>query len=271
MSATKVLLIGGHGKVALHLTPILLSKSWSVTSLIRNPAHEADIKAIAQNQPGNLDFAFDSLDEVKSVSHAEKVLERVDPDIVVWSAGAGGKGGAERTKQIDEVAAKYYISAAIAREKVKKFLMVSYIASRRGRPAWWNDEDAKAAEHVNTKVLPAYFAAKVEADEHLAALAHQRNQKDKAFQAICLRPGTLKDRDCSGKVALGKTSARGEVSRETVAKVAAKLLERDDVRGWWDLLEGEDDMDAAIERLAKEGWDGIDGEDLGRIYGRAAL
>lgn len=270
-SATKVLLIGGHGKVALQLTPLLLSKSWSVTSLIRNPDHEKDIRATAANLPGKLDFAFDSLDEVTSVSHAEKVLDRVNPEIVVWSAGAGGKGGPERTKQIDEVAAKYYISAAVARPSVKKFLMVSYIASRRGRPAWWTDEDQAAAEHVNTKVLPAYFAAKVEADEHLAALARKRNESDKAFQAINLRPGTLKDKPCTGKVSLGKTSARGEVSRETVAKVAAKLLERDDVRGWWDLLEGEEEIETAVDRLAKEGWDGIVGEDLSRIYGRASL
>lgn len=42
--------------------------------------------------------------------------------------GAGGKGGAARTKAIDEVAAKAYISASLATPSVKKFLLVSYIA-----------------------------------------------------------------------------------------------------------------------------------------------
>lgn len=68
----------------------------------------------------------------------------------------------------------------------------------------------------------------------------------------------------------GKTSARGKVTREDVAKVAAALLERDDVEGWYDLLNGDDDIDAAVERLAKQGWDAMqDGEDLERIYGLA--
>lgn len=44
--------------------------------------------------------------------------------------GAGGKGGPARTKAIDMVAAKCYISAALASPNVKKFLMVSYIAVR---------------------------------------------------------------------------------------------------------------------------------------------
>jgi hypothetical protein len=68
-------------------------------------------------------------------------------------------------------------------------------------------------------------------------------------------------------VSLGKTSARGKVTREDVARVAAALLERDDVQGWWDLLEGDDEIAPAVDKLAKEGWDAmLDGEDLDRIY-----
>lgn len=164
--------------------------------------------------------------------------------------------------------------------------MVSYIASRRGYPSWWNDEDREAADKVNTQTLPAYYKAKVDADEHLAALAHKRG---KGFQAINLRPGTLTDDKATGQVSLGKycgfrsilrtvlidmyigkTSARGKVTREDVAKVAAALLERDDVEGWYDLLNGDEDIDAAVDRLAKQGWDAMqDGEDLDRIYGLA--
>jgi nucleoside-diphosphate-sugar epimerase len=268
MTTTRVLLLGGHGKVALYLTPLLLSKSWNVTSVVRNPDHKSEILKLGENKPGKVEVLVDSLDDVTSVDRAENVLEKVNPDIVVWSAGAGGKGGPARTKAIDEVAAKNYISASAARPSVKKFLLVSYIASRRGRPSWWNDEDQKAAEYVNTKVLPAYFAAKVEADEHLAAVAKKRNEKDPAFQAIDLRPGTLKDEPSSGKVTLGRTSAKGDVSIETLAKVAVALLERDDTRGWYDLLDGDEPIDEAVARLAKEKWEGIEGEDLERIYAR---
>lgn len=124
--------------------------------------------------------------------------------------GAGGKGGPSRTKAVDMVAAKAYISASVADPKVRKFLMVSYIASRKNYPPWWTDEDKKAADHVNQDVLPHYFQAKVEADEHLEALAKKRlDSGDKAFQAINLRPGTLTDKPGTGKVLLGKTPSRG--------------------------------------------------------------
>ena len=66
---------------------------------------------------------------------------------------------------------------------------------------------------------------------------------------------------------IGKTSSRGKVTREDVARVAVALLERDDVQGWWDLLEGDEDIEPAVAKLAKEGWDAmLDGEDLERIH-----
>lgn len=149
--------------------------------------------------------------------------------------------------------------------------MVSYIGSRHGRPPWWSDEDYAKSQEVNTKILPAYFKAKVEADEHFAALAHHRNiaQKDVTFQGINLRPGTLTDEPGSGKVMLGKTPSRGRVSRASVARVAVELLSRADTRGWYDLLDGDEDIAEAVSRLAAVGWDGIDGEDLDAIHARS--
>lgn len=91
--------------------------------------------------------------------------------------------------------------------------MCSYaeaIQSRKGYPPWWNDEDKKAADKVNTEILANYFRAKVEADEHLEALTKKRlDSGDKDFQSINLRPGTLTDAPATGKITLGKTSARG--------------------------------------------------------------
>lgn len=59
-----------------------------------------------------------------------------------------------------------------------------------------------------------------------------------------------------------------QISREDVATVAAALLERDDTRGWYDLLQGDDSIDSAVDALVQEGFDGIEGEDLDRIYAR---
>lgn len=83
----QVLLLGGHGKVALHLTPLLLNRAWNVTSVVRNPDHESEILALGQGRKGKLNVLISSLEDVKSVSDAQKILNTVTPDYVVWSAG----------------------------------------------------------------------------------------------------------------------------------------------------------------------------------------
>lgn len=82
-----VLLLGGHGKIALHLTPLLLNRGWSVTSVVRNAAHESEILSLGQGHKGTLNVLLSSLDDVKSPSDAQKVIDTVTPDYVVWSAG----------------------------------------------------------------------------------------------------------------------------------------------------------------------------------------
>lgn len=84
----RVLLLGGHGKVSLLLTPILLSHSWSVTSVIRDPAQTEEILSKGQGQPGKIDVVVRSLEDIKSEQQAQSVLDEVKPQYVVWSAGA---------------------------------------------------------------------------------------------------------------------------------------------------------------------------------------
>ena len=83
----QVLLLGGHGKVALHMTPLLLNRAWNVTSVVRNPDHESEILALGKGLKGKLDVLVASLEDVKSASDARKILDYVTPDYVVWSAG----------------------------------------------------------------------------------------------------------------------------------------------------------------------------------------
>lgn len=185
--------------------------------------------------------------------------------------GAGGKGGFQRTYAIDQDAARHYISSSIASPKVTKFLMVSYIGSRRTRAPWWSDQDWEKSQHVNNTVLPHYFKAKVDADEYLTALTKQRHdQGDRKFQSIILRPGTLTDAPPTGTIHLGKTKSSGSVSRADVAAVAAALLERDDTQGWLDLLAGELSVASAIDSVVNSRIDCIEGEDLDRIYNKVS-
>ncbi len=87
MAAPRVLVLGGHGKIALFLQPLLLAKNWHVTSVVRNIDQSDEILALGKDQPGKIEVLVDSLDDVKDEAAARKVLIRVKPDIVVWSAG----------------------------------------------------------------------------------------------------------------------------------------------------------------------------------------
>ncbi len=135
--------------------------------------------------------------------------------------------------------------------------MVSYIASRHTRPAWWDNAAWESAQHVNNSVLPTYYQAKIAADEVLYEVSKKRPD----FVGINLRPGTLTT-DPPGNVELGRTKdSRGTVSRESVARVAALLLESDGVQNTWlDLLDGDESPEAAVKRVVQEQVNAAEGE-----------
>lgn len=87
MSVPRVLLLGGHGKTSLHLTPLLLAKSWNVTSVIRDPKQTDEIVKLGEGQKGKVEVLIESLEDVKSAADAQKVIDQVKPNYVVWSAG----------------------------------------------------------------------------------------------------------------------------------------------------------------------------------------
>ncbi|KAK3313050.1 hypothetical protein B0H66DRAFT_569428 [Apodospora peruviana] len=261
--AHHVLLLGGHGKIAQHLTPLLLRRSWQVTSIIRNPDQVSAVEKLSADSGGGggkLTVLVRSLEDIKSEAQAQLLIDEVKPDYVVWSAGAGGKGGLERTYAIDRDAATHFIHAAAADPSVTRFLMVSYLGSRHSKPAWWSEETWQAAVKVNKQVLPTYFQAKVAADYTLYEVAKKRE----SFAGICLRPGTLSD-EPAGPVELGKTKlSTGKVSRESVARVADLLLANKDVKSAWvDMLDGDEKIADAVERVVKEGVDASEGEKIG--------
>lgn len=86
-STPRVLVLGGHGKVSLFLQPLLLAKHWDVTSVVRNKDQGEEILALGKDKPGKIEVLVDSLDDVKEASQAQKVINKVKPDYVVWSAG----------------------------------------------------------------------------------------------------------------------------------------------------------------------------------------
>ncbi|EDO04576.1 hypothetical protein SS1G_07059 [Sclerotinia sclerotiorum 1980 UF-70] len=170
----RILLLGGHGKVSLHMTPKILARSWSLISLIRNEGHKGDILEAAKKaeelksegtEVGKLEFLVRSLEEVGCVRDAREILEEARPDWVVWCAGAGGKGDKSRTYAIDQNACIHFIRASISTPSISKFLLVSALICRRSRAPWWTDEDWNYVERVNREVLSDYYNAKLKADQ----------------------------------------------------------------------------------------------------------
>lgn len=82
-----VLVLGGNGKISRLLTVILLEKSWTVTSLIRNPDQIDDLKKISEGLPGDQKILVHDLIKVDSQEKAAAILDEVKPDSVVFSAG----------------------------------------------------------------------------------------------------------------------------------------------------------------------------------------
>lgn len=87
----RIALIGGHGKVALLATPLLVAAGHDVGAIIRNPDHGLDVEA-AGAAPVVADI--ENLDSTGFAS----VLSGYDT--VIWSAGAGEGTPPARTRWI---------------------------------------------------------------------------------------------------------------------------------------------------------------------------
>lgn len=116
---SKVLIIGGHGQVALLAEPMLDEAGHETTAVVRNPAHVTDIERAGAKA---LVADIEKLNQLQ-------INELVDGyDVVVFSAGAGG-GNPARTKAVDQAAAERVLDAV--ERTGARFIMVSYFGSTR--------------------------------------------------------------------------------------------------------------------------------------------
>lgn len=113
-----ITIIGGHGKVALLLAPILVARGDNVTSIVRNTDHADDVA---------LTGATALVLDIENASEAEVAEALRGSDAVVFSAGAGG-GNPSRTYAVDRDAAITSMAAAKA-AGVARYVMVSYLGA----------------------------------------------------------------------------------------------------------------------------------------------
>ncbi|PRB09140.1 SDR family oxidoreductase [Microbacterium sp. MYb64] len=213
----RILIFGGHGKVALLLEPLLTARGDQVTAVIRDAGQIDDVRATGADP-----VVFDA----ESASREAMATLIAGHDAVVWSAGAGG-GSAERTRAVDLDAAVRSMEAA-ADAGVGRYVMVSYFGSSpaHGIPA--------------SDSFHAYAEAKAAADEALRATA---------LDWTVLGPSRLTLEAPTGRIdATSETS--GSVSRADVAQVIAlTLVEPATIHRTIRFNEGDRPIDQALREL----------------------
>jgi nucleoside-diphosphate-sugar epimerase len=214
----RVVIAGGHGKIALILEQLLSQRGDSVAGFIRNPDHADDLQAAGAGALV-VDLEDSSVDEV--AAHLEGA------DAVVFAAGAGPGSGAARKETVDRDAAILLADAAEA-AKVRRYVMISAIGA-----------DAEAPDDAGNPVFVAYLRAKGAADDNVRA----RN----ALNSTIVRPGHLINEPGAGRVTIADDRGRGDIPREDVAAVLLAVLDTPGTAGrTFEVISGDTPIPDAI-------------------------
>lgn len=207
----RVVIAGGHGKIAQQLTKALVPRGDTAVGLVRNPDHVHELEAL-----GGRAVVID-LEQATATELAEHLREA---DAVVFAAGAGPGSTPERKDTVDR-AGSVLLADAAQEAGVRRFVQVSSIGA--GAPAPEGTEES----------FVVYLAAKTAAEDDLKA-------RDGLDWTI-LRPGSLTDDDATGLVSLTPPPGEhGEVTRADVAAVVVALLDTPGTAGGTYVLNGGD-------------------------------
>jgi len=220
----RVVIAGGHGKIALNLEQLLTRRGDSVAGFIRNPDHAADLQA-GGAQPLVVDLENASVDDV--ASHLEGA------DAVVFAAGAGPGSGAARKATVDRDAAILLADAAEA-AKISRYVMISSMGA-----------DADAPDDAGDPVFVAYLRAKGAADDNVRAR--------KALESTIVRPGHLTNDPGTGRVLIADSTGRGNIPREDVAAVLLAVLDTPGTAGQtFEVISGDTPIADAVTTSTRE-------------------
>ncbi|MFI6577732.1 SDR family oxidoreductase [Nocardiopsis sp. NPDC050513] len=218
----RIVIAGGHGKIALRLARQLADRGDEPVALIRNPDHAQDVRD-AGAEPVVVDLEKATVTEL-----AEKVM---NADGVVFAAGAGPGSGAPRKDTVDRAAAVLTADAS-ALAGVRRLIQVSAI-----------NVDEPVPEGAD-EVWAAYVEAKRAADADL-------RERHLELDWTILRPGRLTDGPGTGLVALGPDVGRAEVTRDDVASVIVALLDEPGTVGrTLNLVNGETPVADAVRAMS---------------------
>lgn len=213
----RVVIAGGHGKIALRLARLLSERGDQPVGLIRDIAQAADLSSVG-SEPIVCDLEHTALDEL--AGHV------AGADAVVFAAGAGPGSGVARKDTMDRAGAVLLADAAKA-AGVRRYVMISSMGLDR-------IDDPGVDPQFN-----AYLVAKRAAEDAIRVFA---------LDWTILRPGRLTDDPGTGLVRIGQPPVHpGSVSRDDVAAVLAELLVLDgSVRKTLELVGGADPLVDAV-------------------------
>ena len=215
----RVAIAGGHGQIALRLAKVLSQRGDEAVALIRNPDHADDVRQ-AGAKPVLADLEHAGEDDV-----AQAIA---GCDAVVFAAGAGPGSGPERKETMDYGGAVKLIAAA-KQAGIDRYVIVSSMGAN--------------AETPGDDTFSVYLRAKGRADDAVRA---------SGLDATVVRPGGLTNDAGTGRVKLGESVPRGQVTRDDVAAVLAAVLDSPNTIGRTvDLIGGDTPIAEAVKAIAR--------------------
>ncbi|MGX7823715.1 NAD(P)H-binding protein [Actinokineospora sp. 24-640] len=187
----RIVIAGGHGKIALLLTALAAGRGDDVIGIVRNPDHVVDVREL-----GGDAVVLD----LEACTAEQAAAALTGADAVVFAAGAGPGSGVARKDTVDRGAA-VLVNDAARMAGVVRVVQVSAMGLDRA--------DVEP-------VFGAYLRAKAAAEDDL---------RSRDFDWTILRPGRLTDDEPTGLVTLAESVDPGAVARADVAAVLLALLD----------------------------------------------
>ncbi|PVH99815.1 NAD-dependent epimerase/dehydratase, partial [Periconia macrospinosa] len=215
------LLLGGNGSLARTITQRFSAKGITVHSVIRDPKQASHLKALGASP------IVQSVED-SSVSDFVKLIKNVKPDVVIWSAGAGGgSASAARLKRVDtDGHIKVMDAVAQAAEEAgttRRYITISSLEVRdevnKPVPDWY-DEDDRVYSKWAWPIFRPYFQARLASDKDLVEKNGQRR-----LEYTIVRPGWMSLQPGTGRIGAGKCNITGQVSRDDVTSVLEVCME----------------------------------------------
>jgi uncharacterized protein YbjT (DUF2867 family) len=217
---TRIAIVGGHGKIARLLIPQLAAAGHQPLALVRNPDYTEELEGLG---------AEVRLLDIEASGEDDFARAFAGAGAVVFAAGGGADGNAERKKTVDLGGSLKSIDGADT-AGIRRFVQISAIGV-----------DEPLGDDVDAGWV-AYVEAKRDAD-----VALRGSQLDWTI----IRPGGLTDDPATGEVALAEKVDRGQIPRADVAAVIVAVLGDPATYGHqWEVVSGTTPIAEAVRSAA---------------------